>query len=90
MVPYSTLQWIQHQAMSAKMKLYFVLQEWDKVKDKWEAIGDKKTTWQTVIDIILEEPISSPSLKHEIEMMAQKCEWMKSQYENYMSLLLFL
>lgn len=63
----STLQWIQQKAMTSSMKLKLVLQEWEK-------IDNSPITWQIIIDTISYEPINKPSLRHEIEIMAEKCK----------------
>lgn len=68
LVPDHALQRIQHRAMSSKMKMSLVLQEWEKTSHK------SPITWQVILDMVSCEPINKPSLRHEIEVMAEKCE----------------
>lgn len=64
----STLKWILRQAMSSSMKMKLVLQEWGKLRDK------SSITWQEIILMISREPINKPLLRHEIELLAEKCK----------------
>lgn len=67
LVPNSTLRSIQQQALTSSMKMNLVLQEWN-------TIDKSSITWQNIIDTISREPINKPSLRHEIEILAEKCE----------------